>query len=198
MYREFIVKPKGCGRYPATRQEMTEDDMNITLKKLLVGAVAATAFASASAVPVLEDAAGNHQASELWFFGRSVPTPFDNVYTFTVGATDLLTVAVSNESPSVFDISGGNVALYSNGGDLIFTNDGPAIDGFTFDASSTSYTFTNVVPGGYYYRVFGAIVGSGGGSYLLSSSLVPEPGTYALLLAGLGVMAFVAKRRRVV
>ncbi len=32
--------------------------------------------------------------------------------------------------------------------------------------------------------------------FLLSISAVPEPGTYAMLLAGLGLMGFVARRQR--
>lgn len=55
------------------------------------------------------------------------------------------------------------------------------------DSSAFSlFTFT---PGGLSNA---ALYGSGGGS----TGVVPEPETYALMLAGLGVIGFVAKRRR--
>ena len=52
--------------------------------------------------------------------------------------------------------------------------------------------------GDYYYRIAGTVTGTQGGTYVLSSALmpIPEPETYALLLAGLGAVAFVSRRRK--
>jgi hypothetical protein len=50
--------------------------------------------------------------------------------------------------------------------------------------------------GSYFYGVSGT--GTAVGSYTLTSTVVavPEPETYALLAAGLGIVGFVASRRR--
>lgn len=50
----------------------------------------------------------------------------------------------------------------------------------------------------YYYTVSGTVAGQLGGTYafLASAAPVPEPETYALMLAGLAGVAFMARRRR--
>ena len=56
----------------------------------------------------------------------------------------------------------------------------------------------NLAAGSYYYAVFG--VSPGFAAYSINSAAVatpvPEPETYAMLLAGLGIVGFVARRRR--
>ena len=50
----------------------------------------------------------------------------------------------------------------------------------------------------YYYQVTGNVVGASNGSYAFSAvaAPVPEPETYAMMLAGLGAVGFIAFRRR--
>ncbi|MRW88440.1 PEP-CTERM sorting domain-containing protein [Duganella sp. FT80W] len=54
--------------------------------------------------------------------------------------------------------------------------------------------------GSYYVEVDGKVVGNGGGSYgsdlTIGVAAVPEPETYAMLVAGLGLMGFVARRKQ--
>lgn len=52
-------------------------------------------------------------------------------------------------------------------------------------------------PGSYVLEVRGNILGGNGGSYagVLNLAPVPEPGTIGLMLAGLGVLGFVGRRR---
>ena len=47
------------------------------------------------------------------------------------------------------------------------------------------------------YRVTSVATGKSGGLYTISSSMspTPEPGTFAMLLAGLGVVGFLSRRR---
>jgi len=70
------------------------------------------------------------------------------------------------------------------------------------DLTAAGYSFTNVLAGSYVVKASGTLSGSAdltglavlGSSYVLSP--VPEPGAYAMMLAGMGVVGFVAVRRR--
>lgn len=68
---------------------------------------------------------------------------------------------------------------------------------YNFSTTSTTHVDT-LMAGNYYFKVFA--LANGPGAYSISASAtavpVPEPETYALLVAGLGVIGFVASRRR--
>lgn len=53
--------------------------------------------------------------------------------------------------------------------------------------------------GDYYFNITGVTTGTKGGAYsvALYAEPVPEPETYAMMLAGLGLMGFVARRRKI-
>ncbi len=57
-----------------------------------------------------------------------------------------------------------------------------------------------LAPGNYTYQVFGTVVGTIGAAYsgTLSAFVVsvPEPETYIMMLAGLGLMGFISRRRK--
>lgn len=69
------------------------------------------------------------------------------------------------------------------------------------ESAAASFRFVNVPPGRYVVKASGTLDGAGPGlitsvvcaNYVLSP--VPEPKTWALMLAGLGVVGFVAARR---
>ena len=119
-------------------------------------------------------------------------------FSFSLGAAStLVTTAVSNES-STLDLTGATVFLYQGA-----VGSGSFVSGFGFDSSSITASITPLAAGLYYYLV-SATVGSGAvaGSYTFTSqalpvTVVPEPETYALMLAGLAAMGFMLKRRRV-
>jgi len=60
-----------------------------------------------------------------------------------------------------------------------------------------TYNFNNVAAGNYVFSTWGTASGTYGGTYLASVAVaaVPEPESYAMLLAGLGLLGFVARRR---
>jgi hypothetical protein len=96
--------------------------------------------------------------------------------TFSASSNDLLSIALSSQA--VADI---NAHL----GDTFYI-------GFTNDTLNAQQSISNVDTGAYFNE-------SADGSYAppqLILAAVPEPQTYALLLAGLGAIGFKASRRR--
>lgn len=68
----------------------------------------------------------------------------------------------------------------------------------TFDSAAGAFAATSLGGGAYSLSLSGYETGEKGGKYTLSYTLapVPEPETYAMFLAGLGLMGVIARRRR--
>ena len=154
----------------------------------------------AQAAPVVVANWGNHDPAEMgaFFIATAGATPIDHIYTFSLNQSyDGLVTTVTNDAPPFFDITGGLLRLWKSNGDTNYTND-TLLGSLAFDSTAVNTTFA--LPGGdYFYEVTGTINGVMGGSYLISStvSAVPEPETYAMLLAGLGLVGFSLRRREV-
>jgi hypothetical protein len=139
---------------------------------------------------------GAHGPLELAAAVTPVGT-FQDGYLFSLpSAYDLFTTSVSNNLTHILGIEGGTVALFKEAGAV-----DSALGSFAFDGTSgnSTHAYGTLAAGDYYYLVSGTGTGLAGGFYTISSSTataVPEPDTYALLLAGLGVVGFLAHRSR--
>lgn len=111
---------------------------------------------------------------------------FLDKYTFTLASTTTLTSSIS-----ALGIAPGTYGIFNA------DNTATAFS-WNYGANPGATHVATLGAGTYYYSVFGAT--NGVGVYSLSSAAVaapvPEPETYALLGAGLGIIGFVASRRR--
>ena len=168
-----------------------EGMLSMKLKLLaLSGLLAASAAASATTTDW-----GAHDPAEIGTgFAVGANASIDDTFMFSLTTpASVVAVSVANDGAGgVFDLTGGTVMLYQVG------NSTP-IDTFAFDSTAFSHNFGALNAGNYYYEVMAKVAPTAqAGSYLLSSTLapVPEPESYALLMAGLSAMAFIARRRR--
>lgn len=98
------------------------------------------------------------------------------------------------------DFTGGNVGFYfassfqPSAGDHWNFLLADSITGF----DSLSITFFLPHGGGYDNKIKGDIIFDNLGGHLVITTVVPEPSTYAMLLAGLGLLGFVAHRRKTI
>jgi hypothetical protein len=119
---------------------------------------------------------------------------FEDQYLFNLaGPSMAVSTAVSNNLSTVLGLTNGAVALFREAGAVDV-----AVGSFAFDdmTGAISYDFGTLAAGDYYYAVSGMGTGSMGGFYTISSSVspIPEPGSVALMLAGLSVMGLLLKR----
>lgn len=139
------------------------------------------------------------------------PDPFTGFYAdaFTVGNGFFWdTINFSIDTPSLLDVSANTMDLHVAGmdifkidgllGGLKYSINGPG--GFfsgVLNGNDTDYNFNLTSIGDYHINLIGFGTGTQGGLYGVGLSVtpVPEPENYAMLLAGLGMIGFVARRR---
>lgn len=175
--------------------------------KHLKSLIAAAAFAAAAFGPSVASAAdvskptapvtqfGN---SGLFFDGFVNPagSTFTEKFTFSItGAPSFVDADVSStahDAMSGLGLTG--FSLYTSGGSLVATTNEAKWgknDYFTL-ASGVLAT------GSYYLQVTGSVLSNNGSTFTgnLALTPVPEPETYAMMLAGLGLVGFAARRRK--
>lgn len=117
---------------------------------------------------------------------------YDELFSFTLDQESSLEVTAR-----VLNSSGGN--LLDNNLFLFSEDTGIDFGSLSFGTETGTAYFNNLAPGNYAYEVYGYNRGTGNSDVSFSSTFtnaVPEPETYALMLGGLGVIAFLARRRK--
>lgn len=135
------------------------------------------------------------------FFGSSwlssdVGDTFSNRYVFSVSGdpANLRALVGSTTAYAGGGLDIDSFSVYSSGGSLI--SNGTASS--TGDLDFWTLSADALAVGNYYLQVNGNFVGSTGGAIggTLALAPVPEPETYGMMIAGLGVLGFLARRRK--
>lgn len=123
--------------------------------------------------------------------GESSGTFFTDYFNFSTSGSGGSSVATTLTLGDFLDIDNLTVTLYDGTGSSMLGSivAGPVASGITLNAVLTPNQPYALV-------VSGTTSGSFGGSYSAAISAVPEASTYAMLLAGLGLVGFSAGRRK--
>lgn len=156
------------------------------MKLKTIAAASAVALASLSSQAASWDW-GSHGALELG--GNTVSGAIFDTFEFDLGTASSVTSGVL----SFGTVVGGAYSLYSAGVDGVI---GGGDDVFQGAWGFGTLNAVTLGAGSYYYSVLGGAVGTVNYAIASTAAPVPEPETYALLAAGLGIVGFVASRRR--
>lgn len=168
-------------------------------KNAVVAAVLSSAALAANATNTILGAAS---IGAPLSFGGYASGPFLDNFLFSLPANGGSGYSISDFTllPTQFNTVFSGMSLVSNADGIIGNADDSLISTVMSPpggSSQLSLTMGSKPAGNYYLSVFGITNGSQGGIYngAISVTAVPEPESYAMFLAGLGVMGAIAVRR---
>jgi len=176
------------------------------MKKSLIAALV-LASASFGSSAVMAATIGNSPqvltlTDNSGFFGDTfkmdnLGNTFADKFTFSVTGTtnvnlDAIISSISRTADTGLDITG--LALYGASNNLI--SSGSSLSSGAMDVWTLSSN--NLAAGNYYIQVSGNMVSNTGASFggAVMLAPVPEPETYGMMLGGLGLLGFLARRRK--
>jgi MYXO-CTERM domain-containing protein len=121
---------------------------------------------------------------------------FNDQFTFTttgVSNVDMILTSISTKATNGLDLTG--FALYNSNSNAVVLAGTQLKTGLQ---DKWTLTVNSLAAGSYYFKVSGNVVSATGGAFAGNGhvlSAVPEADTYAMLLAGLGLLGVVARRR---
>ncbi|MES2260822.1 MAG: FxDxF family PEP-CTERM protein [Pseudomonadota bacterium] len=122
---------------------------------------------------------------------------FNNRYTFTLASNALIEMQLTTSyvsSAATIQLSA--MSLYDNNNHMIAAG----LQDLTGKKNRWNLTINELASGSYYLLVSGKLLTNRGASYAADGTVttvapVPEPSTYAMLLGGLAIVAYAARRR---
>lgn len=168
------------------------------MKLKLVAAAVVAAVASAGAMAATGGDLGDLSPSAS--FSRTVGAgSFLDMWSFNLGTPSIVAASATNVEISFGNFSFGGISDFSaklNGVPLLLQSFGSAANGVTVTTKVLAGSTT--LPAGTFSLIVSGTAGSGGASYggNIVATPVPEPETLAMMLAGLGALGFLARRRQ--
>ena len=165
------------------------------LKKLAVVVAASVGWmGSAQAATFQADTLSPSIFENTAVFPSSTPLAFEDIYNFTiVDEFQTLLASATSTTPEGTTIEQAHISNLSLS--LFASVDGSSLGSVSAGSGSQVDLSQNLVSGDYFLKVSGVADGSLGGAYQFQIAAVPEPAEWMMLLAGLAVLGFIAKRK---
>lgn len=125
---------------------------------------------------------------------------FNDVFTFDVKQVSDLSIVLTSQSTSALNgLNLTSFGLYGSAGGSQLMGGTQELTGIR---DKWTLSFANLAVGSYYLKVGGDIVSNSGATFTANGALmpvisaVPEPETYAMFIAGMGLMVLSLRRRQ--